>query len=129
MPAYNANKTTNTPLTAIYPGDQPAMVVNAEQPIAGTKHQQVALGRAYGQSDQHQCYAGSSFPNGAPSAAAWKVQHAAEDVDSQYTDIANANSASVTPDNIMFATSLPFIRIVTTTQPDHNMTIKVGKVA
>lgn len=47
MPAYNANAATNSPLTAIYPGDAPYLVWNVEAPTTGTASQQVALGQPY----------------------------------------------------------------------------------
>lgn len=127
MPNYNANVATGTPLTAVYSGDAPVALFSAEKPAAAQASQQVALGGPYGEGGQHQCYAESSFPNGAPSAVSWKVQHAAVDVANAYTDIASATSALTTPDNILFVTSLPFIRIVNVTLPDQNITVKVGK--
>lgn len=126
MPAYNANTTTNTPLNALYSGDAGFAVFNAENPANGAKSQQVALGGPYGEGGQHNCFASSSYAS-VPAATSWKVQHAATDVDNAYTDIANATSTNVNGDNILFSTSLPFIRVVQVTQPGVNQTIKVGK--
>jgi hypothetical protein len=122
MPAYNA--APNVP--AIWAGDPPAVVVNAEKPVAGTKHQQVALGSVSGDGGQHQCYLATDFA-AAPSAVGVKAQHAAVDKDAAYSDVAGASSASTSDDNVMFTTNLPFVRLVTTTAPDQNMTARIGK--
>jgi hypothetical protein len=100
--------------------------VNAEQPASGAKMQQVSLGTMYGDGGQHQCFASASFAS-APGAVSWKMQHAAVDVDSAYTDISGATSSQVGGDNITFSTNLPFVRRVITTGPGVNMTGRIGK--
>lgn len=47
MPAFNANAATNSPLTAIYPGDAPYALWSAETPLTSAKSQQVALGKPW----------------------------------------------------------------------------------
>lgn len=44
MPLYNSNVTTNTPMTALYPGDS-FLLFNGETPIAGQNSQQVVIAR------------------------------------------------------------------------------------
>ncbi len=121
MPAYN----TQFPPPGIWPGDN-VVVVNAEQPAANTKHQQVYLGTSYGDGGQNQCYFSTSFA-AAPSSVGIKAQHAAVDVDAAYTDISGASSSQTGGDNVMFTTNLPFVRLVTTTSPNQNMTARIGK--
>jgi hypothetical protein len=126
MPAYQANQLTNSPLTAIYPGDAGFPVINNENPATGFKSQEVALGEPYGEGGIHQLYASAAFAS-APVAVSWKIQHAAKDTDSAYTDIAGASSTNVAGDNVPFTTPLPFVRMVIVTGPGVNMTGLIGK--